>query len=115
MSLHPSRHNKIIYAKFNLKIHKPPPYKRQIWHYDKANADHIRKLVDLYPWGKALRNLSISSIILLYNKRDKNIISNYMSHETVIFDAWDPPVINKNAKQLILERNDMYKRYVKEN
>ena len=38
-----------------------------------------------------------------------------MSHETVVFDAWDPAVINKNAKQLILERNDMYKRYVKEN
>ena len=38
-----------------------------------------------------------------------------MPHETVIFDACDSPSTNKNAKQLILEKNEMYKRYVKEN
>ena len=45
----------------------------------------------------------------------KNNISNYIPHATVTFDDRDPPWINKNAKQLILEKNGMYKRYVKEN
>ena len=31
--LHPNCHHQIMYAKFNLKIHFPPPYKREIWHY----------------------------------------------------------------------------------
>ena len=32
-SLHPYSHHQITYANFNLKIHYPPPYKREIWHY----------------------------------------------------------------------------------
>ena len=44
-----------------------------------------------------------------------NITSNYILYETVKFDDRDPPWINKKAKQLILEKNEMYKRYVKEN
>ena len=91
------------------------PYEREIWHYDQANVDHIRKGVDLFPWEQALRNLRINDMIFLFNKTVKNIISNYISHETVTFDDRDPAWINKNAKQLILEKNGMYKRYIKEN
>ena len=33
-SLYPNCHHHITYAKFNLKIHHPPPCEREIWHYD---------------------------------------------------------------------------------
>ena len=45
-SLHPNCHHQITYAKFNLKIHYPPPYEREIWHYGKANVDHTRKAIN---------------------------------------------------------------------
>ena len=32
----PNFHYRIIYAKFNLEIHYPQPYKREIWHYSKV-------------------------------------------------------------------------------
>ena len=54
-------------------------------------------------------------MICLFNKTIKNIISNYIPHETVTFDDRDPPWINKNVKQLILEKNEMYKKYLNEN
>ena len=38
-SLHSNCHHQITYAKFNQKIHYPPPYVREIWHYQKANID----------------------------------------------------------------------------
>ena len=38
-----------------------------------------------------------------------------LTHETVTYDDRDPPWINKNVKQLILEKNEMYKKYVNEN
>ena len=53
---------------------------------------------------KALRNRDINDVVFLFNKTIKNIISNYIPHETVTFDDRDPPWINKNVKQLILER-----------
>ena len=54
-------------------------------------------------------------MIFLFNKTVKNIISNYVPHETLTFDVRDPLWINKNVKQLILVKNKMYKKYVKEN
>ena len=39
-------HNYIKYAKFNLKSYYSPPYKLEIWHYWKANTDHIRKAMN---------------------------------------------------------------------
>ena len=60
-SLHPNCHHQITYAKFNSKIHYPPPYEREIWHYDQASIDHRKAVVDLYPWKKTLRNLECYS------------------------------------------------------
>ena len=54
-SLHPNCHHQITYAKFNLKVYYPPPYEREIWHYNQANTDHIRKAVDLFPWKKSIK------------------------------------------------------------
>ena len=51
-SVHPNCHHQITYAKFDLKIHYPPPYEHEIWHYYQANVDHIRKAVNLFPWKK---------------------------------------------------------------
>ena len=53
-SLNLNCHHQITYAKFNLKIHYPATSEGEIWHYDQANVDHIRKAVDLFPWGKKL-------------------------------------------------------------
>ena len=58
-SLHPSFHHQITDAKFSLKIHYPQLYEREIWHYNQANVDRIRKAIDLFPWEKLLRNLNV--------------------------------------------------------
>ena len=54
-SLHPNCHHQITYAKFNLKIYYPPPYEREIWHYEKANVDHIRRSIDEFSWKDVLQ------------------------------------------------------------
>ena len=48
--LHENCHHQIIYAKLNLKIFYPPLYEREIWHYQKANIENIRKAIDQFPW-----------------------------------------------------------------
>ena len=44
-SFHTSCHHQIIYAKFQLKIYYPPPYEREIWHYEAANPNAIKKML----------------------------------------------------------------------
>ena len=110
-SLHPNCHHQITYAKFNLKIYYPPPYEREIWHYEKANVDHIRRSIDEFSWERCFANISVNNKVHMFNKTIKNIMSNYIPHETIICDDRDPPWINKDIKQLILDKNHAHKSY----
>ena len=51
-------------------------------------------------------------MVSLFNKTIKNILSNYIPHETISCDDKYPPWFNKNIKQLIQEKNDTYKSYI---
>ena len=44
----------------------------------------------------------------LFNKTVKKNITNDIPHEIAIFDDRDSPWVNKNVKQLILEKKEMY-------
>ena len=112
-SLHPNCHHQITYAKFNLKIYNPPPYERKIWHYEKANIDLIRRSIDEFSWERYFANTSVNNKVHMFNKTIKNIMSNYIPHETIICDDRDPPWINKDIKELILDKNRAYKSYIR--
>ena len=40
-SLHQNWYHQIIFAKFNLKVQYPPPYKLEAWHFKNTNTGHI--------------------------------------------------------------------------
>ena len=44
--LHPSCHHQIVLTEINLKSCYPPPYEREIWHYEKVNADLICRSIN---------------------------------------------------------------------
>ena len=52
--LHPNCHHCNVFAKFNLKIHYPRPYEREVWHYQKATVDQIRQAISEFPSDKRL-------------------------------------------------------------
>ena len=58
-SLHPNCHGQIVFEKFNLDLVYPPPYEREIWHYQKANIDLIKRAINSFDWEKAFSNTDI--------------------------------------------------------
>ena len=64
-SLHSNRHHHITFAKFNLKIHYPPPYELEAWHYQKANVDQIRQAISEFPWDNRFANISVNEQVHL--------------------------------------------------
>ena len=86
LSLHLNCHHQLTYAKFNFKIHYLPPYEREIWHYQKANTDQIRKAIKQFSWNRSFKNLDVNEMTFLFNRTIKNILSNYIPH-----DNRDPP------------------------
>ena len=96
-SLHPNCHHKIIFSKFNLKIHYH--LWTWIWHYDQANVDHIRKAVGLFSLRNTLKNLKINDIIFSFSKIVKNVLliySSWNSCEQLIREKW-------NVKRYVIE------------
>ena len=114
-SLSQTCHRQIVFAKFNLKVHYPPPYEHEVWHFKKASTDHIKRAINGFSWAISFANLDINDKAYLFNKTIKNILSNFIPHETIAFDDRDPPWINSQVKHLINEKNAIYKNYLKNN
>ena len=108
-------HHQITYAKFNLKIYYPPAYEREIWHFQKANTDQIRKVIEQLSWDRSFKNLDVNEMVFLFSRTMKNFLSNYIPHEIVICDDRDQPCINNRVKELINEKNDTFKCYLHSN
>ena len=114
-SLHANCHHQIVYAKFNLKIHYLPTYEREVWHFQKADINLIRRAMNEFNWERAFFSLDINKMLSVCNTTIKNIMVNFIPHETIICDDRDPPWINNAIKKLIYEQNSLYKDYHKHN
>ena len=47
-SPHQNCHRQIVYAKINFKVFYPPPYEREICHYQRANVDQIQQAIEQF-------------------------------------------------------------------
>ena len=90
-SLRPNCHHQIVFAKFNLDIVCPPPYEREIWHYQKANIDLIKREINSFDWEKAFSTIDTNKMVSIFNQTIINIPFNFIPHESVLFDDRDPP------------------------
>ena len=93
----------------------PPPYEREIWHYEKANANFIRRSVDQCSWNNRFSKIYLNQKVHFFNQFIKNILCNFIPHETVICDYRDPPRINSKIKSLIQKNNIAKKGYSQTN
>ena len=97
-SLHPNCHRQIMHAKLNLKIFYPPPYERAAWHYRDANNDLMQRPISQLNWERAFSNKGVNKQISIFNETILNIMANFFSHETKVFNDREPPWINNEVK-----------------
>ena len=90
-SLHASCHHQVVYAKFRLKIPYPSPYEREVWHFQKADINLIRKTMSEFNWERAFFNLDINEMVSICNNAIKNIMTNFILLKITICDDRDPP------------------------
>ena len=81
-SLHQNCHHQIMLARFNLKVVFPPPYEREAWHLKKTNIYHIRKAINGFHLEKSFQNMNVNDMVHLFNWTIKNILGNFIVHET---------------------------------
>ena len=88
-----------------------PPYFRDVWHYQDANTDLIRRAIDMLDWDRAFVNTNVNEKVFILNKTVLNIFSNFIPQETVTDDDNDPFWFTKKIKNLIQEKKNVCKSY----
>ena len=103
-SLHPNCHHQIIHAKFNLKIFYTPPYERVVWHYQDTNDDLIQRSIFRFNWERAFSNNGVNKQISISNETIISIMTDFIPHETKIFNDREPSWINNKVKATIQQK-----------
>ena len=111
-SLFNTCHHQIIYANISFKIHLPSPYEREVWHYNRAQADLIKRSIENFDWTRALENISVNDQVEHLNSTLMNIFRNFIPHETIKCRNKDPPWMNKEIKGALRHKNRLYRKYI---
>ena len=91
----------IVHGKLSFSVPCPPPYKRKIWDYEKANSTKIRNEISKIDWGKLFHNKSIDETELLFRNKFLNIISKNIPNKVVTCHDKDSPWITAKVKASI--------------
>ena len=59
---------------------------KKLWHFCRANSDHIKKAITLFDWESSLNNLNVSEQFSVFNETIMNIMSNFVPNELIICD-----------------------------
>ena len=73
----------------------------------------ISKTIQGFDWDKEFLDKSTEEKASILTKTILNIISNFISNETVTIDDRDPPWINNKTKSLIKDKTEYFKNCVK--
>ena len=68
-----------------------------------------------FNWERGFPNLNINEMVSVCHTTIKNIMANFIPHETINCDDRDLPWVNNRIKKIIYERNSLYKDYRKDN
>ena len=64
----------------------PQLYVREVWHFQKADINLIRRVMNEFNWERTFFNLDIKEMLSVFNTTIKSIMANFIPHETIICD-----------------------------
>ena len=108
-SLHPNCHHQIIYANINFKLFYPPPYERQVWHYNRGDIVGLKQSIKNIDWSREFLNLNVNQQVELFNNYLMNIFQNYIPNEIITINDRDPPWITDKIRNKIRCKNELYR------
>ena len=105
-------HHQLVFGKIKFDYFRPPPYKREVWYFEKARIDLIKRSVQSFDWHKSFTGLEVDQQVDLLTNTLLNIFRNFIPHETITCKDKDPPWMSKEIKSSLRRKNRMYKKYV---
>ena len=101
----------IINGTINFSIPCPPPYKRKLWSYSKANSDKIKESLNAINWLHFFENKSLDDMIISFNKTFLDIMNCSIPNKTITINDKEAPWITSEVKQAIKKNHRVYSKW----
>ena len=105
-SLYAKSHHQIVFGVVNLSVPRPPPYKRTVWEYDKANIDMINHDLSSINWYEMFDGLDINQAVDLFTTLFLSVIARHVPNREIICS-------DRDAQKAIKRIHCVYRRHVK--
>ena len=113
-SLQEQCHHQIVYGELCITNPIPPPYRRRIWFYDRADARAIQKSIQIFNWCEHIGHLTCpNQQVEILTETLLNIFSNFIPNKTITVRPRQAPWITQSIKNFILKKNRAYKTFVR--
>ena len=105
--------HQIIHGKLNISVPIPPPYKRKVWYYEKAQKDKIKSAIANVDWPSMFSGLDVDKMTHLFTSECVSISSEFIPNKTITCDNRDPPWMTPSLKSAIKRKHRVYNKYVR--
>ena len=105
--------HQIIHGKLNISVPIPPPYKRKVWYYAKAQKDKIKSAIANVDWPSMFSGLDVDKMTHLFTSKCVSIFSEFIPNKTITCDNRDPPWMTPSLKSVIKRKHRVYNKYVR--
>ena len=97
----------------NMPIPSPPPFKRRIWDYAKANKDEIRECLNNIDWHYKLNNLPATDMVSEFTSTLMGVMLRFIPNKMITCNDKDPPWITHGIKTAVKRKHRVYNKYVR--
>ena len=105
--------HQIIHGKLNISVPLPPPYKRKVWCYAKAQNNRIKSAIANIDWPTMFSGLDVDKMTYLFTSKCASIFSEFIPDKTITCDNRDPPWMTTSLKSVIKRKHRVFKKYIK--
>ena len=96
-----------------MSIPRPPPYKRTVWEYDKANIDMINHDLSSINWLEMFDGLNVNQAVDSFTTFFLSVIARHVPNREITCCDRDAPWITDDVKKAIKCKHRVYCKYVK--
>ena len=115
--VHPSLDNncqhQIIHGKLNITLPSPPPYKRTVWDYGKANACAIKDLLNDINWESKFDGLGSEEMADIFTDNLLSTLSANIPNREIKCNDKDPPWVTPALKTAIKRKHRLHRNFVR--
>ena len=112
LSLNKHCEHQIVVGELNISLPSPPPYKRTVWDYSKANIPTIRNCLKETNWLSEFQGLNVDQMVEVFTNKLFRILKANIPSRILSINDKDPPWITRQVKAAVKRKRRAFRKFM---